>query len=160
MDTGGAEKDIGSVGSSARHGRVYGGAGTGAVMGREATNPSDLADTTDLAFSQAVVADGTLYLSGQPGWDRGFEADEDVASQSRQAFENVRRLLASFDKDVADVGKVTTYLTDPPSQLEAYREAWKETFEPPYPCHTAIGVDQLAREDLLVEVEVEVPYRD
>lgn len=129
-------------------------------MGRDATNPTDLADTTSLAFSQAVVAGGSLYLSGQPGWDGDFEADDDIAGQSRQAFENVRRLLAAFDLDVADVGKVTTYLTDPPSQLGAYREAWKETFEAPYPCHTAIGVDQLAREDLLVEVEVEVPYGD
>jgi hypothetical protein len=32
-----------------------------------------------------------------------------------------------------------------------------ETFSEPYPCHTVLGHEQLANEDYLVEIEVEVP---
>lgn len=126
-------------------------------MAREAINPTGLADTSELAFSQAVRSGGTLYLSGQPGWDASFEAPEGVGAQARQAFENVERLLEALDMGLDDVGKVTTYLVEPTERLGAYREAWLAAFDPPYPAHTALGVDELAREDLLVEVEVEVP---
>ena len=128
-------------------------------MHREAINPDGLIDSTGIGYSQAVVADGTFYMSGQVGWDADFElAGDDIASQARQAFANVETLLAEVEADLSNVAKVTSYLVEPHDRLEAYLGVWNEVFEEePYPCHTLLGVDQLAQEGCLVEIEVEVP---
>ena len=125
----------------------------------EAINPDGLIDATEIGYSQAVVAGGTLYASGQVGWDADFEvAGDDVESQARQAFENVAVLLAEVDADLDEVAKVTSYLVDPEDRVEDYLAVFSETFdEEPYPAHTILGVEALARPEFLVEVEVEVP---
>ena len=127
-------------------------------MDREAINPDGLIDSTKIGYSQALVEDGTFYMSGQVGWDADFQmAGDDIRSQAEQAFENVETLLAEVDAELADVAKVTSYLVDPNDHLETYLEVWNEVFEKePYPCHTILGVAQLAQEQFLVEVEVEM----
>ena len=128
-------------------------------MARQTINPDGLIDSTGIGYSQAIVENGTFYMSGQVGWDADFQlAGDDVQSQARQAFENVETLLSEVDADLSDVAKVTSHVVDPHDRLEAYLAVWDEVFETePYPCHTILGVDQLAQEGLLVEIEVEVP---
>ncbi|WP_435345661.1 RidA family protein [Haloarchaeobius sp. HRN-SO-5] len=119
----------------------------------------DLVDSTGIGYSQGRVVNGVLYTSGQVGWDADFEvAGEDVESQTRRAFENVEILLSEVDRDLTDVVKVTGYVVDPATRVESFLDVWNEVFdEEPYPCLTIIGVDQLAQESFLVEVEAEVP---
>lgn len=142
--------------------------------------PDELSDSTARLYTHARVANGTLYMSGQVGWE-GSEADAeteidesdrpgvdyregdgevpdtDIRSQARQAFENVEIILAEVDKELADIRKVTSYFTDIDRDFGGYKTVWGELFDEPYPAHTAIGVDSLAAEDLLLEIEAEVP---
>lgn len=120
--------------------------------------PDGLIDAGEIGYSQAVVTDdGRVFCSGQVGWDESFEmAGDDLESQARRAFENVEILLAEVDRDLDGVAKVTSYLVDPDAHLERYLEVWSEVFsEEPYPAHTIVGVDSLARPEFLVEIDVE-----
>jgi len=130
-------------------------------MAREVILPDGLFDSTELDYTHAIVADGTLYMSGQIGADEDGEVvGEDVGTQTRQAFENVGTILEEVERGFDDVVKVTSYLVEPQEHYEEYKSVWREFFEEPYPCHTMLGVDQLARDDLLVELEAEVPIGD
>ena len=121
--------------------------------------PDGLIDTQRMHYSQAIVEeDGSVYTSGQVGWDEQFEvAGDDITSQARQVYENVELLLEDADRDLEDVRKVTSYLVDAPANLEDYLAVWEDVFDTePYPCHTILGVDSLALEEFLLEVEVEL----
>lgn len=124
-------------------------------------HPDGLADSRPHHFTPAVVANGTLFVSGQVGVDAdGERAGNDVESQARQAFENVDTLLGAVDPGygLEDVTKVTSYLVDVERNYERFHGIYREVFSTePYPCHTALGIERLPTDKLLVELEVEVP---
>jgi len=128
-------------------------------MARQYLEPDGLIDASSIGYSHWIVADGTLYMSGQVGWDESFElAGDDVAAQTHKAFENVETLLEDVDRSLADVTKVTAHVVELQANREAFFEVWNDVFsEPPSPCLTLLGPQQLAQDGLLVELEVEVP---
>ena len=136
--------------------------GEGSAMSREVLNPDGLIDSTSIGYSQAIIQNGTLYTSGQVGWNEEFElAGDDIQSQTRKAFENVETLLAEAGKPLADVAKVTAHIVNPHDNLDGFFEVWNEVYsEQPYPCLTILGPQQLAQEGFLVELEVEVPMSE
>lgn len=127
-------------------------------MSRRSINPATTPDSSEHGYNHALVADGTLYMSGQVGMngDRTLAGD-DISSQTRQAFDNVEAILDEIDRTLGDVVKVTAYLVDPHSRFEGYNAVYQERFNGPYPCHTVLGVEQLAGPEYLVEIEAEVP---
>jgi len=127
-------------------------------MDREILSPDELADASEFLYTQAIVEDGTLYMSGQVGWDDKFDVvSSDIESQAEKAFENIGVVLDEVDKDFSDVNKVTSYVVDLAENTEGFLRVWDQFFDEPYPAHTLLGVEQLAGEELLVEIEVEVP---
>jgi len=127
-------------------------------MSRRIINPESAPDSSSYGYNHAIVADGTLYMSGQVGMDGNRNlAGEDITAQAGQAFDNVEAILADVDRTLADVVKVTAHIVDPQSRFEDYHTVWEERFDEPYPCHTVLGVEQLAGEEYLIELEVEVP---
>ena len=131
-------------------------------MSRKTIQPDDLIDASSIGYSHAIVEDGTLSMSGQVGWDEEFElAGDEIQSQARKAFENVRTLLAAVDRSLGDVTKVTAHIVDLHENRAGFFEVWQEFYaEPPYPCLTLLGPDQLAQPGMLVELEVELPVDD
>ena len=128
-------------------------------MSRDVFNPDGLIDAPSLGYNHGIIDNGTLYMSGQVGWDENFQvAGDDIESQTRKAFDNVTLLLEAVDKTLADVTKVTAHIVDPPANREGFFEVWNEVYDgEPYPCLTILGPESLAQEDFLVELEVEVP---
>lgn len=125
--------------------------------------PSTVFDSTEYAYSQARVENGSLYLSGQIGVDADLRVVGDAEAQTRQALANTEAILEEINHDLSDVVKVTSYVVDLAGNIEGYRDAWRSVFEEPYPCHTLLGVDQLssiADGELLVEVEAEISLTD
>jgi len=120
-------------------------------------NPSKVADSTQYGYNQAVETENTLYVSGQPGWDSNGETAEGIQAQTHQAFDNVAAILAEADCDLDDIAKVTCYLVDPQSNLEAFLSVWNERLSEPRPANTVVGVPSLALPDFRVELDVEVP---
>lgn len=127
-------------------------------MARRTVNPDALPDPSEYGYNHAIVADGTLYMSGQVGMDGDRTlASEDIEGQAGQAFENIAEICEAVDRSLQDVVKVTAHIVDPHSRFEDYNDVYLESFEEPYPCHTVLGVEQLAGPDYLIEIEAEVP---
>lgn len=130
-------------------------------MARRTINPESLPDPGAYGYNHAIVADDTLYMSGQVGMDGDRTlAGEDVTAQTRQAFDNVAAICAEVDRSLQDVVKVTAHIVDPHTRFEAYNDVYQERFEEPYPCHTVLGVEQLAGPQYLIELEAAVPLED
>jgi reactive intermediate/imine deaminase len=70
--------------------------------------------TVGLPFSSAVRVGTMLYLSGQIGNTPGTRqlADTGIAGQTKQAFENVKAVLAAAGSSLERVVKCTVFLTD------------------------------------------------
>ncbi len=128
-------------------------------MERYAINPTDLKEARAIGYNHAIVAEGRLYTAGQVAMDAESNiVGDSIETQARKVYENVGTLLDAIDQSFEDVVKVTTHILDPKSRyFDGYKTVYLETFDEPYPCHTVLGVDQLAHEGYLLEVEIEVP---
>lgn len=129
-------------------------------MTKYLVNPSELKDAQAIGYNHGIVADGTFYSAGQVPMDaNGIIEGGDIGSQTRHVYANIAILLDAVGKALQDIAKVTTHIVDPATNYhEGYKTVYWDTFEPPYPAHTVLGVPQLAHPDYLVEVEIEVPF--
>ena len=111
-------------------------------------------------YSHGMVAAGgeLVVVAGQVGTTPdGRVAGEDIVSQTRQAFENVRAVLQAAGARMGDVIRLQTFLTraeDIPGFMKARQDIFPEYFPTgAYPPNTLLVVSRLVRPDLLVEVE-------
>lgn len=106
-------------------------------------------------ISQAIRANGVLYVSGQAGIDEhGRTVSDDFLTQGRQAFDNIRRVLAEAGADFTDVVKVGIFVTDMAANLDKVIALRAEFLSEPYPADTLLEVSSLAQPDWQIEVEV------
>jgi enamine deaminase RidA (YjgF/YER057c/UK114 family) len=112
------------------------------------------------AYTQAVSAKpGTIiWLSGQVAQNSKGEVvgKGDLKAQLNQAWENVRLALAGSGATFQDVVKVTTYVVNyKPSMRDDLRAArLKFMGDAKPPAATLVGVQSLASDEWLVEIEV------
>jgi len=111
-------------------------------------------------YSHGVAARGSelVVVAGQVGIDgAGRLAGTDVVSQTRQALENVRIVLAAAGCTLRDVVRFQTFLTraeDIDGFMQARREVFPRYFaDGTYPPNTLVVVSRLVRPELLVEIE-------
>lgn len=98
------------------------------------------------AYSQAVRAGNTVYISGQIPLDPktmqvvegGFEAE------ARQVFDNLKAVVHAADGDLSDVVRATIYMLDL-ANFAQVNEIMSEYFDTPYPARAAVGVAQLPK---------------
>lgn len=127
-------------------------------MTRDEIMPDGLYDSTAFDYIHAIAAGGTLHVSGQVATDADGEIVGDtIEAQTRQALENIGLILAEVDRGFEDVVKVRSYLTDIQRDYDGFKSVYREFFAGALPAHTMLGVESLARETFLVEIEVEVP---
>lgn len=107
----------------------------------------------DLPFSEGVLVDGMLYLSGQIGVKPGtLELVEGgMEAQARQTLENIQATLEAHGYAMSDVVKCTVFLADM-DEWGAFNAVYQEFFSRPYPARSALGANGLA---LGGKVEVE-----
>ncbi len=103
-------------------------------------------------YSQAVLAGGFLYTSGQIALDpSGALVGDDAASQARQVFANLRAILEAGGCRPEDVVKTTVFLADM-DDFAAVNEVYAEFFGDHRPARSTV---QAGRLPLDVRVEVE-----
>lgn len=97
-------------------------------------------------YSQAVRADRTVYLSGQIALDpaTGQLVDGGVEAQAERAFRNLRAVAEAAGGSLADVVKLTLFLTDL-AHFPKVNEIMQAHFASPYPARSTIGVASLPR---------------
>lgn len=107
----------------------------------------------DLPFSEAVKANGFLFLSGILGVDKeGSIAEDDVGQQTRQVMENIKEILQIAGLSLADVLKTTVYITDM-NNYAAMNAVYGEYFPSEPPARATVGINELASPRFLVEIE-------
>ncbi len=97
-------------------------------------------------YSQAVKVDKTVYVSGQiPLVPASMELVEGgIKAEITQVFDNLQAVTEAAGGNLADVVKLTIYLTDL-SNFPSVNEIMATYFEQPYPARAAIGVSALPK---------------
>lgn len=106
-------------------------------------------------YAQGLKQDGTVWLSGQIGHDEHGAVADDMETQMRQAYDNIRKLLAEFDMSMADVVDEVLYVLDNDTAFFARQKlGWEVYPDPMQVPSTMIGVARLNLPALLVEIKV------
>jgi len=92
------------------------------------------------AFSQAIVADGFVYTSGQIPVRTDGSIPADFESQLEATLGNLRTLLDSVGSGLDQVVKVNGYLTAR-DQLDPYNRIYTAWFGEHLPARTTVCVD-------------------
>jgi enamine deaminase RidA (YjgF/YER057c/UK114 family) len=110
-------------------------------------------------YTHAVAVDGgrLIFIAGQVAFDQvgNLVGKGDLRAQTVKALDNLVAALAAAGATPADVVKLNTYIVNyRPADYPIIREARAQIFggENP-PASTLIGVQALAVEDLLIEIE-------
>jgi len=116
--------------------------------------PADAKPVANYKMATRMEGGRLLYIAGQVA--RDIEGNVlgvgDIRVQARQVFENLRQVLQAAGGDLADLLKITTYIT----RLEdfpAVAEMRRSFFPGELPASTLIVVQSLAQPELLIEVE-------
>lgn len=104
-------------------------------------------------YSQAVAVPGLVFLSGQIPLDPATMevVSENVAEQTEQVFRNLAAVADAAGGSLADLVKLTVYLTDL-GDFATVNEVMARHVPEPYPARAAIGVSALPR-GVAVEIE-------
>ena len=107
---------------------------------------SDHAPAAIGPYSQATRAGNLVFLSGQVPLDpaTGNLVEGDIAAQARQAFDNIKAVVAAAGGSMDDIVRVGLYLTDL-SQFGEVNAVMAEYFSQPYPARSTIEVSALPR---------------
>lgn len=101
-------------------------------------------------------AERVLECSGQVSFDADGSTlhPNDMGAQISAALDNLEAVLSSADMTLANVMKVTTFVTDMDAYFE-HRNLMKDrmTAAGARHTHTLIGVAALARADIVVEID-------
>ena len=96
-------------------------------------------------YSQAVKVGDTVYLSGQIGLDpTTMQMVEGIDAQIVQVFENLKAVAEASGGSLADVVKLTVFLTDL-GHFAKVNETMAKYFSEPFPARAAVGVASLPR---------------
>lgn len=104
-------------------------------------------------YSQAVSANGVVYLSGQIPFDPATMqlVEGDIATQARRVFANLRAVCRAAGGDLGQVAKLTIFLTDL-GDFAAVNAVMAEEFAEPYPARSTVQVAALPR-GAAIEIE-------
>ena len=107
-----------------------------------------------LNISAGVKIGDTIYLSGIVAFDGDGNVigGADVYAQAKQVFKNIDEALASAGATMADVAKITTFLTDMTGYAD-FGRARTEAFPSGVPASAVYATPALVKPELLVEVE-------
>jgi enamine deaminase RidA (YjgF/YER057c/UK114 family) len=122
-------------------------------------NPAEVFDTTRLGFPTVVAVQGgrTIY-TGSVAFDKEMRVvgPGDLHAQLRKTLDNIRLALAAAGATPADVAHMRVHIVNLRTEDRfAVIEALKEFYGTgPAGANTLLGVQALARPELLVEIEV------
>ena len=105
-------------------------------------------------WSNCKVVGDQIFVSGMvSGYQDGeIAGGNDMYLQSRLIFEKIQHLMTAAGGVMADIAKVTIFVTDITQREEVWR-ARREFFSGDFPCSTLVEVAALAMPGLLVEIE-------
>ena len=109
-------------------------------------------------YSQAVLADKFLFISGQIGLDPGtMELVEGFEEETIQVLKNISSICEEAGCSINDVIKFNVLLTDL-SNFQKVNEIMESALEKPYPARAAYEVSSLPKNS---SIEIEsIAYKE
>ena len=120
-------------------------------MSKEFKNYPDIAPVTG-SYSRATKVGNTFYMAGCTAGD----STAPLPNQVRMALEKIKGVLESEGQSIADIVKLTTFVTDVTdwsANGDAINAVFKDIFQGKYPPNTMIGCAALALPSMKVEIE-------
>ena len=103
-------------------------------------------------YSQGIVANGFLFVSGQtPIIPATGGIPEGIAEQTKQAFLNIKAIVSEAGGSMEKIVKCSVFLKDM-NDFAEMNAVYKEFFDVPYPARTTIEAARLPK-DVKVEIE-------
>ena len=110
----------------------------------------------DRAYSPSIKVTGrtTVYLAGVGATTdaSGKSLGGDFEGQVRATFERIRANLARAGGTLEDIVTMTVFIKDMQYGTH-FTQLRKEYFTRGYPCSALIGIDSLARAEMMVEIQ-------
>jgi 2-iminobutanoate/2-iminopropanoate deaminase len=106
-------------------------------------------------YSQAILADGFVFVAGQGAVNPQTNDLElgDIRSETRRTLENIRAILEAAGSSLRDVVRVGVFLADI-NDFAALNEVYREFFPEDPPARTTVGA-QLPK----IKVEIDCVAR-
>ncbi len=117
-------------------------------------NPSSIAPPGGRYTHAIEVPPGARWLvvSGQVGVAPDGSTPEDIGGQTENCFRNIAAILADADMSLADVVKITVFLTNE-DEIAGFRAARDRLIGEARPTSTLVVVSRLVRPEWRVEIE-------
>lgn len=110
-------------------------------------------------YSHASVVNGLVYTSGQiPLNLEGNIVSDDVETQTKQVFVNLKAVLEAAGSDLEHVVKVLVFLSDM-ENFQKVNEVYGTYFTSHKPARSAVEVARLPK-DVKIEIEVIAEVKD
>ncbi|AGN01298.1 endoribonuclease L-PSP [Salinarchaeum sp. Harcht-Bsk1] len=105
-------------------------------------------------FSQGVIDDGQVFVSGQGPIDpdSGEIVGDDIREETHQTMQNVGAVLEAAGSSLDDVVKAQVFVRDM-DNYDEINDVYAEYLSEPYPARSAMQVERLPVE---IGVEIEV----
>jgi enamine deaminase RidA (YjgF/YER057c/UK114 family) len=104
-----------------------------------------------------LMADGTLHVGGQIGWNAQKEfVAHDFLGQFEQCLRNIADIVTAAGGEISDIGRLTWYIKGKSAYLAQQREvgqAYRRVFGRHYPAMAVLVVQDLIEDAALVEIE-------
>jgi reactive intermediate/imine deaminase len=117
-------------------------------------NPPTLSPPRGYSHVVEVTGGRTIYVSGQIAVDKDGRVvgAGDFEAQTRQVFENLKAALDAAGATLADIVKITMFVTDI-SRLQTLRAVRDSYFTGAPPASSLVEVSRLVLPELMVEIE-------
>lgn len=121
---------------------------------------SDSAPSFPTILSQARRTGNLVFTSGTVPMRPGEKTvnGATIEEQAKLSIENLGQVLKAAGAELADVIKVTVYLTDM-ADYRAFNGVYKQYFKPPMPARTCVAVKELALPHMRVELDAVAELR-
>ena len=118
---------------------------------RRVTTP-DAPEPPPERWSNCLVVDGIAYVSGMVARGAAGLEKMDEYEQAKEIFRKIRALLEAAGGKMADVVKVTIFVTNIKNNTKVWA-ARREFFTGNFPASTLVQVAALAAPEIKVEIE-------
>ena len=105
-------------------------------------------------YSQAILANGTLYVSGQIALHpaTGAMVQSDIAAETTQVMENIKAILSAAGLSIENIVKSSIFVKDL-NNFAAINEVYGKYFKAEPPARETVEVSKLPK-DANVEISV------
>jgi len=110
----------------------------------------------EYGYAQALKIGRSVWVSGQLGANESGKLAEGMEEQMRVTYQNIEKLLKSFDMTMDAVVDETIYVTDMQSAFQARKKLGRSIYQDVMSVpSTIVQIENLALPGQLVEIKVE-----